>query len=143
MDRKEFIKTCGFACIGGGLLAGLIQGCTPSKMITAEIEGHDMIIPLEDFVSGDTKDKKYIVAKNKRLQYPVCVYRFSETSYLALLMRCTHKNVELQVFGDKLICPAHGSEFTNQGHVLNGPAESNLRILPLTINHNQLRISLK
>ncbi len=143
MDRKEFIKACGFACIGGGLLASLLQSCSPSKMISAEIDGHDMLIPIQDFESDGTKDKKYIVAKNKRIQFPVCIYRFSETSYTALLMRCTHKNVELQVFGDKLICPAHGSEFTNSGIVTNGPAETNLRILPVTIDQNFLRISLK
>jgi len=58
-------------------------------------------------------------------------------------MRCPHQGEELQVFGDRLECPAHGSEFNNKGIVQNGPADSNLRTFPVTIINNQLNISLK
>ena len=87
--------------------------------------------------------KKYIVVNNDILQYPICVYRFSEKEYSALWMRCTHQGTELQVFGDKLQCPAHGSEFNNMGAVQNGPADAMLRTFPITIEKNQLKISLK
>jgi Rieske Fe-S protein len=87
--------------------------------------------------------KKYIVVQNDILQYPICVYRFDENNYEALWMRCTHQGTELQVFGDKLQCPAHGSEFNNHGKVENGPASSALRTFPVTIDGNQLKISLK
>ena len=30
-------------------------------------------------------------------------------------MKCTHQGAELQASGDVLQCPAHGSEFNNQG----------------------------
>jgi Rieske Fe-S protein len=58
-------------------------------------------------------------------------------------MRCTHQGAELQVFGDKLQCPAHGSEFSSKGAVQNGPADNTLRTFPVTIEKNQLKISLK
>ena len=58
-------------------------------------------------------------------------------------MQCTHQGAELQVFGDKLQCPAHGSEFTNKGIVQSGPAETKLRSFPVIIEANQLKISLK
>ncbi len=143
MNRNEFLKNCGFACLGGGLLAGILQSCSPSKMITANIIGSDLIIPLNHFVSDSNVDKKYIVARNDKLQFPVCVYKKDANAYIALWMRCPHKGVELQVFGQKLVCPAHGSEFEHTGKVLNGPAETDLRILPVQLEHKQLRISLK
>lgn len=84
-----------------------------------------------------------MVVQNDILQYPVCVYRINENEYTALWMQCTHQGAELQVFGDKLQCPAHGSDFTNTGIVQSGPADRKLRTFPVTIEANQLKISLK
>ena len=81
--------------------------------------------------------------KNDRLSYPICIYRNNEKDYAALWMRCTHQGAELQVFGDKLQCPAHGSEFNNQGGLQSGPADIKLRSFPVSIENNQLKISLK
>jgi Rieske Fe-S protein len=47
------------------------------------------------------------------------------------------------VFGDKLQCPAHGSEFNQAGAVTTGPAENSLRTFPVIVEANQLKISLK
>jgi Rieske Fe-S protein len=58
-------------------------------------------------------------------------------------MRCTHQGTELQVYGDKLQCPAHGSEFGNKGELKNGPAATHLRSFPISIDNDQLKISLK
>ena len=71
------------------------------------------------------------------------VYRFDDNKYEALLMKCTHQGTELQAFGDKLQCPAHGSEFNKHGKVENGPASASLRTFPVTITDDQLQISLK
>ena len=75
--------------------------------------------------------------QNEILQHPICIYRFNENTFKALLMKCTHQGAELQVFGDKLQCPAHGSEFNNQGEVKDGPADHDLRTFPITISDNQ------
>jgi len=146
MDRKEFIKACGFVCIGASAAGMLLQGCSASKMMNADIIGSDLIVPLSDFeiVKDNEKNfKKYIVVQNEQLQHPICVYRLDDKNYSAMLMQCTHQGVELQVFGDKLQCPAHGSEFDNKGAVQNGPADTNLRTFPVAIENNQLKISLQ
>jgi Rieske Fe-S protein len=144
MDRKDFIMSCGVACIGG--LAGVLQSCSPGKLLSGKIAGDNLLVSLSDFETrngNDTYFKKYIVVQNDILQYPICVYRFSANEYSALWMRCTHQGTELQVFGDRLQCPAHGSEFDNKGGIQNGPAEAKLRTFPITIENNQLKISLK
>ncbi|MBD1362564.1 Rieske (2Fe-2S) protein [Mucilaginibacter sp. ZT4R22] len=132
--------------MSGGLLLA-IEGCgTASKLITAEISGSDMVVQLSDFEqkkAGKKEFRKYLVVQNDLLKYPICVYRFSDTRFEALWMRCTHQGTELQVFGDKMQCPAHGSEFNNRGQVVNGPAATPLRNFPVTITDNQIRISLK
>ena len=146
MDRKDFIKNCGVACIGGVGLAAMLQSCGATKLMSGQIAGDNLIVPVSDFETKNGKGiyfKKYIVVQNDLLQYPVCVYRFNENDYAALWMRCTHQGTQLQVFGDRLQCPAHGSEFDNRGGLQNGPAEVKLRTFPVTIENNQLRISLK
>jgi Rieske Fe-S protein len=87
--------------------------------------------------------KKYVIIQNDILKFPICVYRINENQYSALWMRCTHQGTELQVFGEKLQCPAHGSEFDNTGAVQSGPAELNLRTFKVSPVEKQLRISLK
>ena len=143
MERKEFIKSCGFACLGGLLLTSVFEGCASSKMVTGTIENADLVVPESSFAIANSSFKKYIVVQHDSLKYPVCVYRFGPTEYTALLMRCTHQGAELQVFGDRLECPAHGSQFDDKGQVKNGPADTNLRTFPVTIQNNTIHISLK
>jgi len=145
MDRKKFIKQCGFACISGTVMASLLESCAASKTIPGNIVQDYITIPFSAFDTKNTQKsaaKKYVVIQNDALQYPICVFRFSDNDYSALWMQCTHQGTELQVFGDKLQCPAHGSEFDNRGNVSNGPAAKHLRTLPVTIDNNQIKISL-
>ncbi len=145
MHRKDFIKQCTLTCLGISSLSALMQSCSHSKTVNAIIENKQIILPLDSFEyvkNNQTHYRKTIVVNNEKLRYPVCVFRLNDSSYNALLMRCTHQGVELQVFGDKLTCPAHGSEFDNQGHVLSPPADKDLRFLPLNIENDKIIISL-
>jgi nitrite reductase/ring-hydroxylating ferredoxin subunit len=143
MKREEFLKTCGFACLGWSLSGVLLEGCaTNGKTVSGTIEQTDLVIPVTEFQNKGSF-RKYVVVEHDKLKYPVCVYRFSETEYTALLMRCPHQGAELQVFGSRLQCPAHGSEFDDKGVVRNGPADTNLRTFQVTERHHQLYISLK
>ena len=146
MNRKEFIKTCGFGCVAGITGVTILESCSSSKVMTKQIIGSDILLPTVDFeikYNGKIKYKKYIVIQNEVLKFPICVYRFDAENYTALLMECTHLGNELQVYGDKLQCSAHGSEFNNKGVVEDGPATTNLRSFPIIIENNTLKISLK
>ncbi len=146
MDRKEFLMKCSFACLGVSAIGLLLQSCTGSKMITGEIVGENMIVPLTDFevVKGKKKSfRKYILIRNEKLQYPIYVYRFSEKEYTALYMQCTHQGAELTAYGDKMVCSAHGSEFDNRGNVANLPADKPLKSFLTFIDNQNLKISLK
>jgi Rieske Fe-S protein len=146
MNRKEFLKTCGFGCLSGLTAITILQSCSSSQVLTKEISGSDILVPTTDFViknNGTIEYKKYIIIQNEQLKFPICIYRFDTNNYSALLMECTHQGAELQVFGDKLQCSAHGSEFNNKGSVESGPADRNLRNFPITIDNNTLKISLK
>lgn len=145
MDRKDFLKQCGLGCLGTVGVTPLLSGCS-AKIFAGKIEGDDMLIPLKDFetrAGKETHYKKYVVVQNELLQHPICVYRLSNTEYSALWMKCTHQGAELQVFGNMLQCPAHGSEFKHTGEVQGGPADRKLRTFPVTIEKDHIKISLK
>ena len=142
MNRKEFIKNCGYACLGVSVFAPLLQGCVSAKSITAIIEGENLFVPLSNF-EKDGKILKYLVVNNSKLQYPIYVFRFSESNYTALYMQCSHQGNEITAYGEKLVCSAHGSEFDNKGNVTNGPASSPLRRCQTNLSNQNILISLK
>lgn len=147
MDRKAFLKTCGVACLGAGYALSFLESCGTTRRLNAQIVDSDMVVPLTAFEytkKGTLRHHKAIILQNDILQDPVCVFRAAAgDQYTALLMRCTHQGTQLQLFGDKFQCPAHGSEFDAGGHVQQGPAEADLRTFPTSIENQQLKISLR
>lgn len=145
MQRKKFIKTCGGACFGFLAFGMLPTGCGTSKIFSAPVEGSSLVIPLSEFEQekkGQMEYRNYLIAQNSRLAFPIYIYRKTSNNFTALVMSCTHQGTELQAFGDRLQCPAHGSDFDKNGKVLNGPAIEDLRNLPIKIEGNNLKISL-
>jgi len=146
MDRKEFIKTCGFACLSTAAITTFLQSCASSNYYAKHLKNKDSIsINQSEFIrtdNGKNTERKYVLIKTDHLSFPICVFKLSETEYSAVLMECTHSHCELHNQGDFLVCPCHGSEFTNRGIVQNPPAEQNLKTFTITINNENIFIQL-
>ncbi len=146
MNRKDFIINSCVSCLSATAFATVISSCQATSYISGRLTKTGLLIQKDEFKihKGDKPSyHSFIIIRNETLQYPVCVYRFSETEYSALWMRCTHQGTELQASGDYLQCPAHGSEFNNKGTVTGGPADRNLRTFPVTVNESELFIDLR
>lgn len=144
MQRKEFLRTCSMACISFGALGIFLPGCSGSRMINATIEGDGLKIPVSAFLKSDgVKSYKFLILQNEMLEYPICVFKIEPNNYNALLMKCSHQGAELQAFGDRLQCPAHGSEFDKMGKPLGPPADTALRNFQVTQQSNNLFILLQ
>lgn len=147
MNRKEFIKTACFLCMGGTIAAAALQSCgTANYYAKSTVVNKKIRIPLSEFITVDKNNqkvmRKYILVKQEQLTFPICVYRLSEQEYTALYMECTHSSCELTPHGAYLQCPCHGSEFSNKGVVQNPPAENNLKTFNITIEHEDLLIHI-
>jgi Rieske Fe-S protein len=146
MDRKQFIKQCGFACLGTAGLAVLVQSCAGTKQINGSVVNNQLQVALSSFIaSGNGKEKqykRYVVVSHEQLNYPLVVYRDAEKHYTAVLLRCSHQYNELNVNGELLSCPAHGSEFDSKGKVISGPADAPLRSFVVTNDNQNLYIQL-
>lgn len=144
MHRRNFIKQSCIACLGITAGSTFLAACTAMKQTTGKLTQDGMLISLKDFMNKkDGSFRSYIVVRNEELQYPICVFRNNESDYTALYMRCSHQGAELQAAGDRLTCPAHGSEFDRKGNAQQGPAEMALRSFPTSISGEELFINLK
>lgn len=146
MKRRDFIKNSCVACAAVTGLSVLATSCSLMSNTTGKLIKDGLILQKDDFKindKGNSAYRSFLVIRNDSLKYPVCVYRFSDTEYSALWMSCSHQGAELQASGDYLQCPAHGSEFNNKGIVTSGPAGTNLRTFPVSVNSNEIFIDLR
>ncbi len=145
MDRSEFIKKCGVACLGAVGLSAMIQSCSPAQQLNAPIVNNQLVVPLSAFqnkAKSGEQYRRYLILRNEQLNYPLVLFRDPAEQYTALLLRCSHQFNELNVNGELLTCPAHGSEFDSKGNVVSGPAEDKLRSFHTTTDNQNIYIQL-
>ncbi len=142
MKRIEFIKTCGLACLGGTAMSILLESCASTTYFAqTTFENNKITIPKSEFFrvkNEKAKPRKFVLIRHEKFNFPICVYKLDGENYSALLMQCTHKGCELQPQGDFLICPCHGSEFSNQGVVQTPPAEQNLQTFKIETDNEHV-----
>lgn len=144
MDRKEFIKTCGFACLGAVGLTSILQSCKTAKSVNATAVNDALEVVRSDFKNeknGGFFESMLLV--NTTEPGNIVLYRHSETEFTALLMVCTHQGVALSDNGSLLTCSAHGSEFDRNGNVITGPADQNLKKYRVTSDDKKIYVHLK
>lgn len=146
MNRKEFLKTCGLACISGSAIATLLQSCASAHYYAAsELKDSSLKVLKTEFTQdkkGQPINRKYVLVKAENLNFPIYLYKLNETEYSALWMECTHQGAELSAQGEYLTCPSHGSEFDKLGNVTEGPAQKNLRKFKTTVDGQYIIIQL-
>jgi cytochrome b6-f complex iron-sulfur subunit len=146
MNRKDFLHQGAFALVGCMGLTNFLSSCgTASYYAKHSLANNSLQIPLTEFIkleNGKTTYRKFVLVKAQQHNFPICLFRLNETTYSAVLMECTHKSCELHNQGDFLMCPCHGSEFSNIGKVQNPPAEEDLKTFKVHIQNDNLYIEL-
>jgi nitrite reductase/ring-hydroxylating ferredoxin subunit len=144
MDRKDFLKTCGYACLSGIAISTLFTSCNTVSNLDAEPKNSIISIDEKEFQivkKGVTSFRDYVLIHTSSLPFPICL-RKNENTYSAMLLKCTHQGAELQVFGERMVCPAHGSEFNLDGEVVEGPAVDALQTFPTETKNGQILITI-
>lgn len=136
MERREFLKGAAAACIFGGMIS--LESCLNYKTVTASEEAGKLKIKKSDFGKN-----KFVVVNTMKANAPIYVSKQDNGTYAATLMLCTHKSCELKPQGNILLCPCHGSEFSNSGRVLKEPADQDLKKFETSLDENYIYISLK
>ena len=144
MERKEFIKTCGVVCLSGTALSVILESCgTAAYFAQSTMINNQIAVRKAEFTylkKEQTVQRKFVMVKHERFEKPICVYKHTEEEYSALYTECTHKGCEVKPNDNFIVCPCHGSEYTNRGVVQNPPAERDLKQFKLTIDSDNIYI---
>jgi cytochrome b6-f complex iron-sulfur subunit len=137
--RKDFLKSLGIitvgACCGGMMLS--LGGCVSVPSISASRNYNQILVK-----KSDLADTTSALVSHETLKAPVFLHKLNENEYTAVLMLCTHKLCELNPAGSILHCPCHGSEFSQDGKVLAGPAEVDLERYKVTVEGDKIIITV-
>lgn len=166
MTRKEFLGLIGstaiIGCLGCSKKDLFVTPSSPQGLTQGQNTGHTDTTTPQDY-SAYRNDNKVPPASQKLdisiplnqpqfaplLQNGSYVYfqqliiaRTLQGNYIAASEYCTHNGVSLEYSeqSNQYWCPAHGSKFTNEGTLLNGPAQKSLKTYKTQLNDQLLRV---
>ena len=132
MKRREFLNWAGIGLLSSYFPVAL-AACSQEQSdeisnteTTTQVENNspDADGYLAIGTAQELNDKGYIINS----QSNVIVFRSGNNNLSAVSLLCTHQGckVDWKNSSNILSCPCHGSEFTSDGNVLKGPAQSPL-----------------
>lgn len=135
--RREFIKDTCTVCLGSTLLGVTISSCSPLPIFKASFNQQHVAIPLDAFAKSNL-----VLVRDKNIEYDILAVKKSETEYLALYLKCTHRANPVTVNRSGLYCPTHGSRFDLDGNVTKEPAQRPLQRFTTIVEADHLIINL-
>ena len=142
LSRRDFIKRSAVGVIAGGAILSTMNVEAFAKTAAANKavfrkSGDDLVIKLADNTAlGKT-------GGSVKVNDEIMLIRKSETEFLAVKTICTHKGCDVELEGDKFVCPFHGSEFTMDGKVTQGPAKTNLKTFETIFDSDKGTVTIK
>lgn len=139
MNRREFLRRVEGLSVGalvGGAGLGL-SGCIGFHYVNPTVSGDRLFIRLADFGEG-----RFVLVDAPGQALPLYVYRLADGGYSAVSTRCMHLGCQVEPAAGHLVCPCHGSEYTNSGEVLKGPTQLPLERYPAVVEGEHIVIEL-
>jgi len=144
MERRFFIKRACRVCLlgaAGAAVAADLASCSPSSgkaVFKPQVNNNQLEVPLSLF---DTQ--AFQIVGPAKYPYEIAIEKKEDNTYKALLLKCTHYDNQLTPTGNGFTCTLHGSKFSKEGDVVNGPAARPLQQLKTQVINNSLLISLQ
>ena len=124
LDRRRFVEAA------VGMLAGAaLPGCASVVLTRVAPEGSVVRLPLRNFPQLE-RPGGYLRILPEGMANPIYVLSLEDGGYAALSPVCTHLGCTVEIAGEHLVCPCHGSTYDRAGRVLRGPAALPLREFP-------------
>jgi cytochrome b6-f complex iron-sulfur subunit len=139
MRRRDFVLH--LPVLGPGLALGVstltLGACGGVRYVVPRTDAARLVVGLADL---EADGELFLQAPD--MPRPVYVRRLPGGEIVALLASCTHAGCQPEPVGDRLACPCHGSEFSFEGLVLQGPAERPLTRYPVSIQGEDVIVRL-
>ena len=119
MERRRFVKH--LPVVTTGLAAGLgtlaLSACGGVALVVPSVHPRGIAVSRTLLA-----ERGQLLVQSPAMARPVFLH-LQDGVPIALLASCTHQGCQPEPVGDRLVCPCHGSAFTLDGEVVNGPAE--------------------
>lgn len=135
VTRRQFVahmETISVAC----LLPTVLASCASVRYAKAVTENERLVVARTELSAAGTA-----LVETPDEQLPIFLRRVSESEFIALSTKCTHRGCQVESAGSQLVCPCHGSEFSLSGEKLKGPAEKPLTRFAVTSDERNIYIS--
>lgn len=121
--------------VGGMVVASCFGGCTSDS--EDEAETLDFTLNLSESANAALQNNGGFLIRNG-----VIVARTTAGAYIAVAAACTHQGTLVQYQGGnrRFFCPNHGSNFAEDGSVINGPANRPLKQYQTQLTGTVLRV---
>lgn len=139
MNRREFLGRAERLAAGALVCsAGLgLGGCIGFHYVNTTVAGNRLVIRRRDFGSS-----RFALVDAPGMALPLYVYRTEEGEFSTVSTRCMHRGCQVEPAAEHLVCPCHGSEYSNTGAVLKGPTQDPLRRLQTWLEGETIVIEL-
>jgi cytochrome b6-f complex iron-sulfur subunit len=126
MGRRQFVAGCGLLALGA---------CARFHYVGSDLDQGAIIVKRSDIA-----DRDGVLVEHTSLAFPLFLARADNDTFTAVLTRCMHRGCTVEPVGGHLVCPCHGSEYTNSGAVLKGPTEQPLIAFPVRVEGERILI---
>ena len=120
-ERRELLARCMGAC-ALAVVAPVLGACASlATMSIRPVDGRLQLSLAQHPQLSQPGGSLRVLPEGHR--DPIYVLAQPDGSFTALSPICTHKGCTVDVQGERLVCPCHGSTYDRNGRVLRGPAE--------------------
>jgi Rieske Fe-S protein len=128
--------------IGAGVALGLTSGATlPACGDVATLE-QDVVIALSDYPQLMTEGEVVFLPNSVTgFSHPIIVINDGGMTFRAMSAECNHLGCDVELGSGQFDCPCHGSTFSLDGELLNGPATADLLAFDAESDGENLTIS--
>lgn len=131
IHRRSFLA----ACAAAPLAIPFLGACARLSYVSGRVDG-DRIVVAKNVFAVDP----FALIEVPGLKFPIYVHQHSAEDYSAVHTRCTHRGCTVEPEGGRLVCPCHGSEYTQLGVLLKGPAQRSLQRFGVTTDGENVYI---
>ncbi len=139
--RRDFLRTVGLSTVAVGSGCSLFLK-TRTSDLKVPVDQDQVDLSFATYpVLNQTGGEVVLTQKDTS----ILVFRRTDETFGAMDITCTHWgcHVRYSPKKDDIFCPCHGSRYTINGAVTEGPAEDALRSYPVLITDSGIQVNLK
>ena len=121
LRRREFLGLC--ACVAAGSMLG---ACASVLVRQVPVANGRVELPLVQYPELSQAGAALQILPEGQTK-PLIVFVDANGKHSVISCECTHKGCTVEVQGERIVCPCHGSTYDRKGDVLKGPAQRSLQ----------------